>query len=288
MVTATKKRTKKAEPVAHNNGTNITVLRADSLLVDEGYQRPSEGSVKAKRIGGKFDWNKVHIFLVSPRGRGRYACVDGGHRLNGIAVRFPGFVDDRGRDILLRCEVLPKSRRIKGKYASEALSFLGAQEEQSAPNANDAFKARRYAGERSAVRAYQIAVESGITIKFRKSGERFSTGANETKCGGVFYWAHGSLSERKYRFFCRLLNCFVNEDGDIQTKALQGTFLRGLAHFVKTTDITQAEILKSVWSCDSAADIAERAWSKTRSGFQRPKAVSDEIERALLHGLRVK
>lgn len=94
------------------------------------------------------------------------------------------------------------------------------------------------------------------------------------------------LRASKYRFFCNLLNEFVNEDGDIQTK-VQGTFLRGLAHFVNTTDMKRVDIIAAARNCDSASDIAERAGSKSRSGFQRPKTVSDEIERALLRGLHV-
>lgn len=289
MATATKTRKTRKETgrLVINNGTEIRDIRAADLMVDEDYQRVSLGSVRAKNISRCLRRKDIHTLLVSPREQGKFACLDGGHRLHAIALKYPGFQDKEGRTVWIRCEIEPKSRKVKGNFVDEAKSFLGAQNFQRPVNTNDAFKARRYAQEVAAIKTFDIAKVNGITIKFRRSDERFSVGANETKNGGVFYWAYGLLSESKYRFFCNVLNEFINDDGDIQVKALQSTFLRGLAHFIKTTDMKKRDILVAARICDSASDIAERAWSKSRSGFQRPKIVSDEIERALLRGLHV-
>lgn len=287
--TATKKRTTKrtTEPEAHNNGTAIKVIRADRLLVDTGYQRVSQGSRRAKRISGKFRWKDVHLFLVAPRPGGMFACVDGGHRLAAIEDRFPGFIDRQGRDIHLRCEVLRKSQKVNGNYVAEADSFLGAQNEQRNVNANDAFKARLYANERAAVDTFDIAEKNGITVKFRQLGEPFTAGPNETKNGGVLYWAFCFLGETLYKRYCRLLAKFRNDDGDIQTKAMQGAFMRGLAYFIKHTEVSPREIMTAVPYCDSAADIAERACTYKSWSTKRSLLMSNEIERALKNASRL-
>lgn len=284
-------RKNRTELVADNNGTKITVIPAAALFVDPLYQRISEGSKRAKRISTKFKWKNVHTFLVSPRPNGRFACVDGGHRFHAIALRYPGFVRVNGKPINLRCEVLPPSKRdSKGRYTDEALSFLGAQDEQRAPNANDAFKALRYTGDSKAVSAFNLARAKGITIRFREPGKRFVLGDNETRHGGVFYWARLKLGTKGYKFLLSLLTRFTYDGSMIETKALQGAFIRGMTRFLTSTDMTESKIergLKNALNRDgvSATLIVNKAHKKIRSGFQREQVVSDIIERAIHLGL---
>jgi len=226
----------------------------------------------------------------------RYACVDGGTRLEAISMRFPGLVDDNKKPINLRCEVLPASRKVSGHFIDEAESFLGAQDEQRAPSSNDAFKARLYKREHAAVRTFNVAEKAGITIRFREPEKSLRLGDNETRHGGVFYWAFQELAEKRYKFMVSLLAMFAYDDEDgyqiIETKALQGAFIRGMTRFLVKTNMTNDEIARGILSAlmvnnTSAAEIVEKAHLKTRSGFQRPKTVSDQIKLAILEGIRV-
>lgn len=300
--TKTRKRSEKSLQVkyklpenlsAHNNGTDIVTIPATRLFVDPAYQRISQGSPRAKRIGSGFRWGDLHTFLVAPRPKGRFAVVDGGHRLEALELKYPGFVKPTGEPINLRCEVLPPSKKVQGHYVDEADSFLGAQNEQRAPSSNDAFKARLYKRERAAVRTFNVAKENGILIRFREPGKSLRLAANETRHGGTFYWAYSELGEADYKFLMRMLNLFVSDDDAsvIQTKALQGAFIRGLVSFIRTTDIPHTQIRRGLKyvvdnGVTSAGEIVDKAHEKTRSGYQRPKTVSEQIRVAVLEGLR--
>ena len=63
-------------------------LRIDKLVVDDSYQRPIAGAGKTnvKRIASQFHWSCFAPAIVSPIEGGRFAIVDGQHRITAAAA----------------------------------------------------------------------------------------------------------------------------------------------------------------------------------------------------------
>lgn len=59
-----------------------------ALVIDDRYQRPIERSNRAAilRIAGDFRWSRFSPVLVSPIEGGRYAVIDGQHRVHAAAI----------------------------------------------------------------------------------------------------------------------------------------------------------------------------------------------------------
>ena len=77
-------------PRAHGFGVPpmLQWVRIDKLVVDDSYQRPIAGAGKTnvKRIASQFQWSCFAPAIVSPIEGGRFAIVDGQHRITAAAA----------------------------------------------------------------------------------------------------------------------------------------------------------------------------------------------------------
>lgn len=122
------------------------------LFIDRTYQREigHAGRKNIRKIVEEFTWHLFSPLIVSPRGNGRYAIIDGQHRA--IAAKLHGEIRE------LPCFVMHCS------IEDEALAFATINGNVTKVSSQYLFRARLAAGERGAVNANRAAVNAGVRI----------------------------------------------------------------------------------------------------------------------------
>lgn len=144
-------------------------IQTDALLIDREYQRDilGAGINSIKRIVEHFRWARFGALLVSDRGDGRFAVVDGQHRT--AAALFLEIPE-------LPCYVITAS------LEEEAEAFAAINGGGTRLHALQVFHARVVAGDKSARRLMAVAKECGVVIPrhpglISKPGETHAIGA---------------------------------------------------------------------------------------------------------------
>ena len=109
-------------------------ISKDVIDVDVSYQR-GEDMARAEKIARTFSWSKFGAVVLVPREDGRYAIIDGQHRM--LAAKLHPLVDN------LPAVIMPA---VKGT-AAEATSFIGLNAERKAVSGLELFHARRATGD---------------------------------------------------------------------------------------------------------------------------------------------
>lgn len=126
-------------------------ISKDVINVDASYQR-GEDMARAEKIARAFSWSKFGAVVVVPREDGRYAIIDGQHRM--LAAKMHPLVDN------LPAVIMPA---VKGT-AAEATSFIGLNAERKAVSGLELFHARRAAGDEDAETIDQVLARAGVTV----------------------------------------------------------------------------------------------------------------------------
>lgn len=136
-------------------------LQVGSLFVPQDYQRDLDVSWVTQRID-KFSERKLGTMVVTPRGEGKYAVIDGQHRLALIRAAEAGGYPNIPKSVW--CEI-----RIEEGRADEADLFLGRNDARPV-HIIAKFKARIIAGEPMANQIKDILKEYGCQIGFPSKG----------------------------------------------------------------------------------------------------------------------
>lgn len=138
----------------------------EKLLIIDGYQRSLKAAL-VKAICKDFDPDALGILTVAPRPNGRYAVIDGQHRLAAIRIMTPG--------ALVRCDVISDL-----SYQEEAKKFLRFNGTRVTNTATDKFRALLAEGNPAAI-AIKSEVEAiGYELPLRPRGQRLRD--NEVGC----------------------------------------------------------------------------------------------------------
>jgi hypothetical protein len=136
-------------------GTRPRVVWLDLglLAVDKRYQREigQAGQKHINRIVRSFNWNCYQPVIVTERADGRYAVIDGQHRLE-AAKKHP-LVDS------LPCYVIDAP-----DLAKQAAVFVAVNSVRKSLTSNEKFAAAVAAGDKHAVALARICDEAGVTI----------------------------------------------------------------------------------------------------------------------------
>lgn len=127
-------------------------VRVGDIFVDDTYGRPLRGKLK-KMIAG-WDRREVGVIYLSLRADGRYACLDGWHRVTAC------------RTVEGENSTLPARVYIDLSVAEEADLFNAFNRDRQALSAGDLFKSRLAANEKKAHDIYRIIRDIGLDISF--------------------------------------------------------------------------------------------------------------------------
>ena len=126
-------------------------VRIDALGIDDAYQRPlGKHNLRAIRaIAAAFSWSKFSPVLVAPAPGGRFAVIDGQHRVHAAAVC--GFEEVPAQVVLL-------------SRAEQARAFVGVNTSAVRPSLPQVYRAALAAGEPWAVGAQAAVEEAGCEL----------------------------------------------------------------------------------------------------------------------------
>lgn len=129
-------------------------LLIDNLIIDDRYQRDTvtrRGLKNIQTIRDNFSWAKLSPLTVADLGTGKYAVIDGQHRLE--AARQLGDID------ALPCWILPQVNT-----AQQAEAFIGINKNRVDITAYAVYKAEVAAGVGSAVMVNEFCKKNNIII----------------------------------------------------------------------------------------------------------------------------
>jgi len=137
---------------ANQNAAGIfAMVSKHDLIVDGRYQREEVSKHKIAGIARHWDWILFGALAVAKRGDGKYAVLDGGHRVRASFYR---------SDIVeLPCMIFNV-----GKVQNEAKAFLGANFYKSTVKAYNKFIALITAKDPDALYAQQILGDNGYRV----------------------------------------------------------------------------------------------------------------------------
>ncbi len=143
---------RKSEKPTFDPGPRPTLgwLDVKLLDVDHQYQRPLRPR-HAKQLAAAFRWSDFQPITVTDLGNGRYAAIDGQHRLR-AALSIPEITD-------VPCYIIPRST-----VQEQARTFLAINGSHQAVLAIDRFRAGLLAGDPAIVEVEAIARSIGLKL----------------------------------------------------------------------------------------------------------------------------
>lgn len=139
-------------------------LQIDALSVDGRYQRAadSDGSKAIiRKIARDFSWAKFGAITVARRPDGRYAVIDGQHRVKGAAER-PDI--DAVPCLVVACLVAGGRPEDDGGLAAEAKNFVGINRDRVNMGALPLYHARVAAGDPEAAAIARVCFDANVTV----------------------------------------------------------------------------------------------------------------------------
>ena len=128
-------------------------VRVGDIILDDSYGRPLSGR-NVENLMGKWDRRKVGVIYVSLRSDGRYACLDGWHRVTACRAV-------EGEDA-----TMPSRVYIDLTIPEEAALFTSFNRDRRALSAGELFRSRLAANEKQAHDIYAIVRDIGLDISF--------------------------------------------------------------------------------------------------------------------------
>lgn len=144
----------KREGVHINSATEEVVISTDDVIVDDSYQRHLSEKW-AKEIARNFDHEKFGKPKVANRGSGRYAVIDGQHRIAALRIKWPG----------QRVTFVADLVKVGDGVKSEAKQFLAQNASVKKPDTGTILHAKLREGDPDAIAFYRIVEECGYVVK---------------------------------------------------------------------------------------------------------------------------
>lgn len=136
------------------SSTEELTLSVADLVVDDTYQRPLSMSW-ARKIAREFDEKKFGKPLVVRRPDGKYAIIDGQHRIWALRIKWPNVA------VTVKCDVLIDSATVE----EQATKFLAHNAEVKKPDTGTILKAMIAEGDPDALTYRDILLEAGYRMK---------------------------------------------------------------------------------------------------------------------------
>lgn len=132
----------------------IQWLSMDQLVIDERYQRPLQAAnwTAIRKIAAEFMWSRFSAVLVAPIEGGRYAIIDGQHRVHAAAMI--GIKQVPAMIVMIRAE-------------EQAKAFVDVNTKRVTIHPTAIYKAALAAGEDWAVRSEAAVAEAGCRLVTR-------------------------------------------------------------------------------------------------------------------------
>lgn len=123
----------------------------DALVIDERYQRPlgARNLSAIQRIADEFDWMQFSPVLIAPAEGGRFAVIDGQHRVHAAALC--GYTRVPAQIVL-------------ATVAEQARTFAGVNGTVQPITAHQVYRAALVAGEHWAERCMAVVESAGCTL----------------------------------------------------------------------------------------------------------------------------
>lgn len=153
----------------HGAKPKLRWIPVSSLRIDRAYQRDilEQGWASVRRIVENFKWSRFGTLLVSDRGDGLFAVVDGQHRTVAVTI--------------LGIEAVP-CLVIEASQAEEAQAFAAINGAVTRLHPLQIFHARVVSGDKAAAAVQQLCLDSGVIVPrcpglIGKVGETHAIGA---------------------------------------------------------------------------------------------------------------
>ena len=192
-----------AEPIninsfVHGTHTRERDIRVSEFIVDDSYQRKLNGSWVSK-IVREFDPTLFDKPLVSMRSDGRYAVIDGQHRIEAIRLMHGT------NDVFVRCDVVAEGLDV----SDEARKFKARNHDIRKTSVSENFKAKLAMSDPAAMEIVSIVRECGFDI-------------SPSSFGGTAQIAAVGLLERIYSQPGRSFRNRTTEQGPTQLRRTLG------------------------------------------------------------------
>lgn len=136
-----------------NSATEEVVISTEDVIVDDSYQRHLSEKW-AKEIARGFDPEKFGKPKVARRANGKYAIIDGQHRIAALRIKWPERRVTFVADLVLAAGV-----------HTEAKQFLAHNANTKKPDTGTILHARLREGDKNAIAFYQIVEGAGYKVK---------------------------------------------------------------------------------------------------------------------------
>lgn len=194
-------------------------IKITQLYVDPGYQRSAKSKASRKNLAylqEHFSWAHCGALIVTHMpDKGRYAVVDGQHRL--LTALSRGDIDE------LPCLVISDQ-----DFQKQAKSFVAINTRRVMLNTLAAFHAAVAAGDPDSVAVKEIADECGIDIPRTPVGKG-ETDPRQMQCVGTLIKMLGSYSRKQIVW---ALTIIPEAYGDTKGQ-MRASIVRALAEFIK-------------------------------------------------------
>ena len=226
-----------ARRLAAPGGSYLAVLRARELFIDSNYQRPLDHH-RVDALAAEFNPGLLGILEVSARSDGRYAVIDGHHRL--AALRD---LDCRSDETLVACHV-----HLGLDPAGEAALFREFNRSRRALSGWESWRAQVFAGDRVASSIGAVLDRHQIRLSDADALGRMTT---VRACEEVFAYGASELLEN-------VLDVVLRAWGWDQ-HALYGDVLVGLALVLVTNPSAEREPLIRMLRATTPSELASQA-----------------------------
>lgn len=143
----------------YNDGdlpANVRLIHKRNMFVDHSYQRDFDPEASA-RIANNYDKNQIGILTVVPRDDGRYAVVDGQHRMRALLAM---------RDVTyVLCAIA-----VVDSYEEEVNLYLSLNKNRKPIPSLQSFKAKVEAGHPAAIGLHTFLKSQGMPVLVNSNG----------------------------------------------------------------------------------------------------------------------
>lgn len=179
-------------------------VRVGDIFLDDAYGRPLRSALD--KLIASWDRSKVGVIYLSLRPDGRFACLDGWHRVSACRA-----VEGEGA-------TLPARVYLDLTLRDEADKFTAFNRDRKSLSAGEIFRSRLTAGERQAHSIYDIIRDIGLDISFDgRDGEGLIQGVATLD---HIYERYGADMLREV--FLTMSGTMGNESSDLSASVAKG------------------------------------------------------------------
>lgn len=255
----------KVEKIIHQ-GRKYQVLLLSQLFIDlsMGQRQTSASNIAGIRIG--YDRHYTRVLVVSKRGRGRYAVLDGQHRL--VVMR-------EKLETHAICEIH------EGLTIEQEARLFEHLNRNKPLKGIELFVAQYSGGDLLARKVTEIVRKHGFELPLERGKKKY--GKTTIRCGSTLYKLAQDFGVPAFdTAFSVIAECFKTDRGGIQTAALKGDFLPGLFNFLKLNDVP-LPIVKAALKGTTSDKLLGEAYKLNscdgkRCGYKLPLTLSGIIK----------